>query len=236
MTRLPRGRPKAVQSRIVRTSEYGQRLVEEPVIEIYDALAKEYAEHYESGNPDRPFLDEFLNQMKKGSRLLDLGCGTGSGAKYLFDHGIQVEGVDLSSRMIEVATRRYPDIRFRRADIRNLDYQVGGLDAVWAGYSLFHMVQKDFESTLGKIRSALVIGGIFGLTLQEGRGQVQFAEPLLPGKRLLVCLYSIEELTGILIAKGFKVIAHKRRKPASELEYPYNKLLMISRATARRQQ
>ncbi len=210
--------------------------MEEPVIEIYDALAKEYAEHYESGNPDRPFLDEFLNQMKKGSRLLDLGCGTGSGAKYLFDHGIQVEGVDLSSRMIEVATRRYPDIRFRRADIRNLDYQVGGLDAVWAGYSLFHMVQKDFESTLGKIRSALVIGGIFGLTLQEGRGQVQFAEPLLPGKRLLVCLYSIEELTGILIAKGFKVIAHKRRKPASELEYPYNKLLMISRATARRQQ
>jgi len=62
--------------------------------------------------------------------------------------------------MIEAATRRYPDIRFRRADIRNLDYQAGGLDAVWAGYSLFHMVQKDFESTLEKIRSALVVGGI----------------------------------------------------------------------------
>jgi len=107
---------------------------------------------------------------------------------------------------------------------------------VWAGYSLFHMVQKDFESTLEKIRSALVVGGIFGLTLQEGRGQVQFPEPLLPNKRLLVCLNSIVELTGILTAKGFKVIAHKRRKPASELEYPYNKLLMISRVRARRQQ
>ena len=46
---------------------------------------------------------------------------------------------------------------------------------------------------LEKIRSALVVGGIFGLTLQEGRGQVQFAELLLPGKRLLVCLYSIQE-------------------------------------------
>ena len=51
---------------------------------------------------------------------------------------------------------------------------------------------------LQKIRSALVVGGIFGLTLQEGRGQVQFAELLLPGKRLLVCLYSIQELTRIL--------------------------------------
>ena len=98
------------------------------------------------------------------------------------------------------------------------------------------MAQKDFESTLEKIRSALVVGGIFGLTLQEGRGQVQFAESLLPTQRLLVCLYSIEELTRILMAKAFKVIAHKRRKPASELEYPYNKLLMISRASTRRQQ
>ena len=221
---------------MIRTSEDAQKLVGEPVIEIYDALAKDYAEHYECGNPDRPFLDEFLNHIKKGSRLLDLGCGTGTGAKYFFDHGMQVEGIDLSSRMIEVASRRYPDIQFRRADIRNLDYQGGGLDAVWAGYSLFNMVQKDFESTLEKIRSALVVGGIFSLTLQEGRGQVQFPQPLLPGKSLLVCLYSIEELNGILSAKGFKVISHKRRKPTSELEYPYNKLSMISRASAYRLQ
>jgi len=186
--------------------------------------------------PTGCFWTSFWSHMKKGSRLLDLGRGTGSGAKYFFDQGMQVEGLDLSSRMMEVATRRYPAIRFRRADIRNLDDQAGRLDAVWAGYSLFHMAQKDFESTLEKIRSALVVGGIFGLTLQEGRGQVQFAEPLLPTQRLLVCLYSIEELTRILMAKAFKVIAHKRRKPASELEYPYNKLLMISRASTRRQQ
>jgi len=236
MAHLPRRRPKALPNQIVRTSKHAQKLMGEPVIEIYDALAKDYAEHYESGNPDRPFLDEFLNHIKKGSRLLDLGCGTGTGAKYFFDHDMRVEGIDLSSRMIDVASRRYPDIRFRRADIRNLNYQAGGLDAVWAGYSLFHMVQKDFESTLEKIRGAFVVGGIFGLTLQEGRGQVQFPEPLLPGKRLLVCLYSIEELKGILSAKGFKVISHKRRKPASELEYPYNKLSMISRACACRLQ
>ena len=33
--------------------------------------------------------------------------------------------------------------------------------------------------------------------------------PLLPGKRLLVCLYSTQELTRILMAKAFKVIAPK---------------------------
>jgi len=33
--------------------------------------------------------------------------------------------------------------------------------------------------------------------------------PVLPGKRLLVCLYSTQELTRILMAKAFKVIAPK---------------------------
>lgn len=234
MIRVARRRRKTAPGRMVRTAESARRLVVEPVTEIYDALAKNYAEHYESGNPDRPFLDEFLSHVKKGSRLLDLGCGTGNAANYFFEHGMQVEGIDLSSRMIEVATQRYSAIHFRRADIRNLDCQAGGLDALWAGYSLFHMVQKDFAFTLEKIRSALVIGGIFGTTLQEGEGQVQFPEPLLPGKKLLVCLYSRAELTRILSAKGFKVIAYKRRKPASELEYPYNKLLMISSSSAYR--
>jgi SAM-dependent methyltransferase len=236
MTLSSRRRRKADPSRMVRTSESVRGLGLEPVREIYDALAKTYAEHYESGNPDRPFLDEFLRHVKKGSRVLDLGCGTGSGARYLFEHGMQVEGIDLSRRMIEVAKRRHPEIRFRRADFRHLDYQAGGFDAVWAGYSLFHMVRKDFESTLEKIRCALVASGTFGLTVQEGRGQVYFPEPLLPGKKLLVCLYSREELGRILRAKGFKLIAHKRRRPASDLEYPYNKLLMISRASACRQQ
>src|SRR6266700_5342450 len=66
MTRVPRRRAKAVPSQMVHSSEHAQTLVGEPVIEIYDALAKDYAEHYESGNPDRLFLDEFLEPPEKG--------------------------------------------------------------------------------------------------------------------------------------------------------------------------
>lgn len=103
------------------------------VIAVYDALAEVYADHYESGNPDQPFLNEFLSHLRRGARLLDLGCGTGSGTKYFFDHGMRVEGIDLSGSMIEVARRNCPHIRFTRADIRNFSYQTRHLDAIWAG-------------------------------------------------------------------------------------------------------
>jgi SAM-dependent methyltransferase len=199
-----------------------------PVIEVYNALAEVCADHYVSGNPDRPFLEQFLSHLRKGTRLLDVGCGTGNGAKYFSDHGMRVEGVDLSGRMIEVARRNYPHIRFTRKDIRN--YRPGQFDAIWAGYSLFHMGRADFQGVLKRIRKALVPDGIFGLIMQEGKGDVQFPEPLFPSKSLLVCLYSTKELTTLLSTEGFNVIAHKRRGPVSELEYPYQKLLLVSQA------
>jgi predicted TPR repeat methyltransferase len=215
--------------RRVARSATGRRAPDQ-VIEVYDALAEVYADHYVSGNPDRPFLEEFLSHLRTGSRLLDVGCGTGNGAKYFSDHGIRVEGIDLSGSMIEVATRTYPHISFTRKDIRNSNYRPGHFDAIWAGYSLFHMGRKDFQTVLRKIRKALVADGIFGLIMQEGKGDVQFPELLCPGKSLLVCLYSREELTAILAAHGFKVIARKRRGPVSALEYPYKKLLLVSQA------
>ena len=216
------------RSRVARSAT--GRSEAEQVIEVYDALAEVYADHYVSGNPDRPFLNEFLSHLRRGTRLLDVGCGTGSGAKYFFDHGMGVEGIDLSGSMIEVAWRNYPHIRFTHKDIRNSSYRTGHFDAIWAGYSLFHMGREDFQAVLKKIRKALVPEGTFGLIMQEGKGDVQFPEPLFPGKSLPVCLYSIEELTELLSTAGFNVIGQKRRGPVSELEYPYQKLLLVSQA------
>jgi len=98
-------------SRITRSAAAGS--VPEQVIEVYDALSEVYTDHYECGNPDRPFLNEFLH-LARGARLLDVGCGTGSGTKYLFDHGMRVKGLDLSGSMIEVARRSYSYLRFHQ--------------------------------------------------------------------------------------------------------------------------
>jgi len=204
------------------------------VIEIYDQLAEEYALHYESGHPDKPLWDKFLKHVKKGSRLLDLGCGTGSTADYFFQRGMKVEGVDLSSGMIAVAKRRFPKIVFRRGDIRKWKSPSGRFDAVWAGYSLFHMPRNDFETVVAKIRRLLAQGGVFGLTMQEGSGESELPDPFVPGKAMLVCRYSLEQLRNILEANHFRLLAHKKRRPVSRAEYPFDKLLLIGEAIANR--
>jgi ubiquinone/menaquinone biosynthesis C-methylase UbiE len=51
-----------------------------------------------------------------GRRLLDVGCGTGVHAGLLSRH-YQVEGLDLDRRMLAVARKKYPDLRFHHGDM-----------------------------------------------------------------------------------------------------------------------
>lgn len=139
---------------------------------------------------------------------------------------MSAEGVDLSSSMIEIAKRNYPAISFVNVDMRQFEPKEK-VDAVWAGYSLFHLEQKDFENTLSKIKNYLRPGGIFGLVMQEGEGELDADEPLLPGEKTYVHLYTEKQLSELLTDKGFEVIEIKRKKPMYEMEFPYNKLLMI---------
>jgi SAM-dependent methyltransferase len=56
-------------------------------------------------------------------RALDLGCGTGTNAIYLAQHGFEVTGIDISRRAISVAKRKARSaqladrVRFERGDV-----------------------------------------------------------------------------------------------------------------------
>ena len=66
----------------------------------YDRVAEEYAERFlrelASKPLDRAILDVFAEAMRGRGPVLDIGCGPGQVARYLFDRGAAVEGVDLS--------------------------------------------------------------------------------------------------------------------------------------------
>lgn len=200
------------------------------VIQIYDQVAEEYARRYDhlESEEDLVFLNTFLAHLKPGSHIVDLGCGTGYSTGHFQKKAMVAEGVDLSSSMIAVAKRNYPDIDFFHEDLRTFEPK-SPADAVWAGYCLFHLERADFERTLDKIRGYLKQGGVFGLVMQEGEGELEANEPLLPGGRIYVHLYTEQELADLLKQHGFEVVEKKVKKPMYEMEFPYNKLLLIAK-------
>jgi len=58
-------------------------------------------------------------------RALDLGCGTGTNAIYLAQHGFDVTGIDVSRQAIALARRKarsaQPAVRFVRGDVTRMN-------------------------------------------------------------------------------------------------------------------
>jgi SAM-dependent methyltransferase len=68
------------------------------------------------------FLVEALD-LHPGSRVLDVGCGPGRHAHALARRGIEVHGVDISQRFVDIANSKAPPgATFERRDARHLNF------------------------------------------------------------------------------------------------------------------
>lgn len=90
----------------------------------YDAFADIYNRHSAPGAAQRivEILDEhILGGLLAGTRILDVGCGSGQLARHLTDRGFVVLGIDNSPQMIRYARENAPEASFEVADARGFE-------------------------------------------------------------------------------------------------------------------
>ena len=83
--------------------------------EIYASIDKDYAAE---ASKARHFMQK--HKQAKGKQLLDVACGTGFHASLLSKY-YQVEGLDLDAKMLAVAKKKHPKIRFHQGDMTNFE-------------------------------------------------------------------------------------------------------------------
>ena len=87
-----------------------------------------------------------LNQLPKGSRILDVGCGIGGSARILArDYGFEVVGVTISQVQIQRANQLTPknlNCSFRLMDALDLSYKEDTFDGVWSVEAGPHIPDK----------------------------------------------------------------------------------------------
>jgi SAM-dependent methyltransferase len=89
-------------------------------------------------------------------RLLEVGCGWGELAERLAkETGAKVVAIDLSPRMVELASARR--VNARVADVQALPFDDGEFDCVVAAWMLYHVPELD--RGLGEIARVLAPGG-----------------------------------------------------------------------------
>lgn len=70
---------------------------------------------------EKKALNDFIDPHK-GEKLLDIGCGTGFFSIYFKELGIDVTGIDISSKMLEIAKSKDSKVDFINADAHNLPF------------------------------------------------------------------------------------------------------------------
>lgn len=126
----------------------------------YDAIAHRWLEPRLENDGVRQHERALKFCRKQGGLALDVGCGcSGRFARLLTSHGYEVEGLDVSARMIALAKQRNPAVTFHHADIcewlasRQYDF-ITAWDSVW------HVPLARSESVLRKLCGALTADGI----------------------------------------------------------------------------
>lgn len=136
---------------------------EERLGEVFDAVAEAY-DRERPGYPDE-LIDAActIGELFAGSRVLEVGCGTGKLTEALVGRGLVVDAVDPGANMIAVARRRVRDsdrVTFHRARFEELPLPEQPFDAVFSA-AAFHWI----DPRVGWAKSArsLRAGGMLAL-------------------------------------------------------------------------
>ncbi len=102
--------------------------------------------------------------IKESDVVLDYGCGTGTTACELASHVAEVQGIDISTRMIELSTQKatlngVDNVRFAQADIFDEGYSKGSFDVVLA-FNMLHTV-PDPRRVVRRVHDLLKPEGVF---------------------------------------------------------------------------
>lgn len=101
--------------------------------------------------------------VEAGSRLLDVGTGSGVVAAIAHEMGADVVAIDFSEPMLVEARRVVPDVEFRTASADNIPFGEASFDAVVANVVLHHLGEPD--RALDEAHRVLTDGGRIACTV-----------------------------------------------------------------------
>jgi ubiquinone/menaquinone biosynthesis C-methylase UbiE len=103
------------------------------------AAADDYNVFSEAANGR--LIDRFvrLTGLAPGARVIDLGCGSGVFTHLLNRRGYHVAGLDISSKLLDLARRKYPGLQFDEGDVEALPYENASVDGVLLSGIVHHL-------------------------------------------------------------------------------------------------
>jgi len=120
------------------------------------------------------FIIPYLKNIKKNTKIIDLGCGTGLLSKEIYlRKNISIIGVDLDKNNIDIAKKQCPENKYYCADIKKIKNKLKA-DVIICSEVLEHLSNP--SEILKKINNAIDNKGIVLITIPNGYGPWEILE------------------------------------------------------------
>jgi len=190
---------------------------------VYDTLAKEYANaffnEHEKKPKDQEILRRFAQEIRGRIPVWDLGCGPGQTAQYLKNLNVEISGLDLSGKILEQARKIHPGIQFQKGNILELEFDENSIAGIVAFYAIVHFTEDQVVLAFREIFRVLQPGGIFLFTYHIGEETIHVEEFLNKKIDIDFMFFSTDFMYRSLKKTGFKKLDVIERDPYPDVEY-----------------
>jgi SAM-dependent methyltransferase len=187
----------------------------------YDTVADDYAELvrplFANDPVGRSMLGAFAELVRTGGPVADVGCGPGQVTAHLDSLGLSAFGVDLSPKMVEIARRTYPSLRFEVGSMTALDLPDGELGGIVAWWSIFHVPPEVLPVVFAEFHRTLAPGGHVVMGFHVGdealRPEQAYGHPVSYEAHLLQPDHLVELLVQADFTVTARLIMQGRKRP-----------------------
>lgn len=151
-------------------------------------------------------------EIKKGMKILDIGCGRGEITHYCFQQGAKVIGLDFSQEAIKIARKTYSQVFFFHQDVFKYQPKTKFSLIIMLDF-IEHVPKRKFTALLKKCYHWLEKEGQILIHTNERK---QEEAPGVPFHPTHINLLTTQELKEALENCGFKIKSFKLRPRRSK--------------------
>ena len=179
--------------------------MDHPTLAYYNTNAPELAVRYEQVSSIA--VARFESTFTKGSKLLDIGCGSGRDLALLARMGFDVYGVDPSAEFMQLAQHTHPELegRLSASGLPELGIPFGGnFDGVVCYGVLMHLNQEALVQSVKSLRACLKISGRVIVAIPSKKPGIDTQHRDEEGR--LFQMHRGEDLQSLFESNGFELI------------------------------